>query len=1044
MGVRVRSATLCPMLSSMNTSSTTQMLTGPIILLALIFSLMTPVVVSADDASDEFSLGVGLYRKARYGQAADTFADFLNQFPDHSRAPLARLYYGLSLHSMENYTAAHRELSRFVEENPQSPHLASARYRIGESSFYARNYQAAITELSAYLDRHKADKLTAWGQLFLAESYSRVRDYPASEKRLRELLDSTTDPRIVPEARFELALSLELQDRDKEAMTAFQKLADGEFGLFSARSLAHIGTLYFERSEFDQASKFYDQIVTRFPQEPIAISATLQSAAAQYSADNFAGALKRLQPVPDNHPRINEARVLRGLCLRQLGQLNDAREELKAAYVAAGSSPQAAEILFQRAELERLDDQKELAAQMFLDLADRWPDSAEAPDALFNAAEAQMEARQLDEARKLVGRLKSEYPEQAARPLVQLLAGRMLLIDNKPAEAVTVLTDAATSSDLTDAQQLLVRYHLIRALHRNEQYQDVITAFERDRDRFLKSATNGTAQAISLAAVSHLERKQYEEAARLATRYLDRETTDARRIDALATLAVACARQAKFPAGRPSLDELLDKHRDHPQTWRSVLLSAEAAWGQKDYATASSLYVLASRYPDDEKVQESGLAGLAWSRFELNDYESATTAFRSLARDFRESPHVSESEYMTGFCARESGNSDLAVDTFSALFDRLEPAVSKDNTIADAKWAFDAGIACARLQVTLDKVDLADALYDRITKAFPDRKNIDATWDEWAAAHYQSQNYERADEIHREIVARFPGSRFAPNARLSLAESAMVAGELESALADFRILDDDAATPDEVREIALTNMVDILSASRKWDDVLALSERFATQFTTSDSGDQVSLFRAEALLNTEQYVDAQAIVDRLRSGLQDGSIESAKWADRVWVLAAEVALAQKLYGQVDDIEAELLNRSPDSPFQFQLNMVQGLRWKNQAPPDFAKSRDYLARVIQDDVSRGTKTAAKCQFLIAETYLLQQDTKTALREYLRVYINYAYDDWRAPALFQAALCEEELGNLPAARKSLNDVISEFPGTDMATRAEARLAEMADSP
>ena len=101
MGVRVRSATLCPMLSSMNTSSTTQMLTGPIILLALIFSLMTPVVVSADDASDEFSLGVGLYRKARYGQAADTFADFLNQFPDHSRAPLARLYYGLSLHSMD-------------------------------------------------------------------------------------------------------------------------------------------------------------------------------------------------------------------------------------------------------------------------------------------------------------------------------------------------------------------------------------------------------------------------------------------------------------------------------------------------------------------------------------------------------------------------------------------------------------------------------------------------------------------------------------------------------------------------------------------------------------------------------------------------------------------------------------------------------------------------------------------------------------------------------------------------------------------------------
>lgn len=1008
---------------------------------AIIVLLLTPVTLLADDAADEFSLGVGLYRKGRYEQAADTFSGFLQQYPQHTRAPLARLYFGLSLHSLENYPAAHRELTRFVNDNPESPHLASARYRIGESSFYARDYRSAITELQTYLQQHKSDKLVPWGQLFCAESYSRMKEYAKAETLLNSLLSSTTDPQIVPEARFELALAMELQDRDQEAIAAFEKLADGQFGIFSARSLAHIGTIYFEDANFDQASAYYDRIVATFPKDAIAISATLQSAAAQYSLNNFQAALDRLQSVPDQHSRANEARVLRGLCLRQLGKLDDARNELKTAFAAAGNSPEAAEILFQRAELERLDDNRALAASMFLDLADRWPRSRQAADALFNAAEARMELRQLDEARSLLSRLTADHPSYADSPLVQLLTGRLLLIDDQPAKAVAILQTAAGSADLTTAQKTLCAYHLIRALHRNKQYEDVVRTFAASESEFLQSPTDGTGQAISLAAVSHLELKQYAEAERLASGYLKQEPADARRIDALATKAVACARQQKFADGRVCIDELLKQHARHPQTWRAVLLSAESAWGRRDYPTASSLYVLASRCEDDLKVQESGLAGFAWSRFELDDYESAMNAFRSLASDFSESAHAAESTYMMGFCAQQAGNPTLAGDTFLKLFDRLEDEVAKDNSLPDARWAFDAGVAYARLQVTADKRDLADRMYARITTAFAKREQIDATWDEWAAAHYQAQDYERADEINRQIIARFPQSAYAPNARLSLAESAMVDGQLDEALQQFRTLDENPDTPDNVREIALTNMVDILSARADWDQVLTLSARFRQQFADSSAGRQVDLFRAEALLNTNDYKQADELVTALKSGISDGSIVAGKWGDRVWILAAEIALAEKQYDRIDTIEQEFEQRSPDSRFRFQLNLVQGLRWKNQAAPDFDKSRSYLTEVIKDEISRGTKTAAKCQFLIAETYLLQQDTKTALREYLRVYINYAYDDWRAPALFQAALCEEELGDQQAARKSLNDVITEFPNSAMAERARARLKELA---
>ena len=65
-----------------------------------------PQFAFADKAGDDFNLGVGLYRSQRYDQSADTFEKFLTEFPEHPRTTIARLYYGLSLSSLEKYAPA--------------------------------------------------------------------------------------------------------------------------------------------------------------------------------------------------------------------------------------------------------------------------------------------------------------------------------------------------------------------------------------------------------------------------------------------------------------------------------------------------------------------------------------------------------------------------------------------------------------------------------------------------------------------------------------------------------------------------------------------------------------------------------------------------------------------------------------------------------------------------------------------------------------------------------------------------------------------------
>ena len=145
---------------------------------------------------------------------------------------------------------------------------------------------------------------------------------------------------------------------------------------------------------------------------------------------------------------------------------------------------------------------------------------------------------------------------------------------------------------------------------------------------------------------------------------------------------------------------------------------------------------------------------------------------------------------------------------------------------------------------------------------------------------------------------------------------------------------------------------------------------------------------------------------------------------------------------VDALANELEQRVPKSRFLFQMQLVQGLRWKSQAEPDLERARAFFKQVTLDETGRGTETAARSQFLIAETYLLQNETKTALKEYYRVYLSYPFDEWRARGLFQSGGCEQQLGNVSASIKCYQDLIKEFPDNALVPTAEEKLAELSE--
>ena len=129
---------------------------------------------------------------------------------------------------------------------------------------------------------------------------------------------------------------------------------------------------------------------------------------------------------------------------------------------------------------------------------------------------------------------------------------------------------------------------------------------------------------------------------------------------------------------------------------------------------------------------------------------------------------------------------------------------------------------------------------------------------------------------------------------------------------------------------------------------------------------------------------------------------------------------------------------------FQARFLQGRRWKSQAPPNFARARQYFEEVTSDEQVQGTETAARSQFLIAETYLLQENFEDAAREYHRVHLIYNIPEWQARSLFQAAACEERLNKTNEATRSYSELIAEFPNHNLIPKAKERLQVLKTNP
>jgi TolA-binding protein len=87
-----------------------------------------------------------------------------------------------------------------------------------------------------------------------------------------------------------------------------------------------------------------------------------------------------------------------------------------------------------------------------------------------------------------------------------------------------------------------------------------------------------------------------------------------------------------------------------------------------------------------------------------------------------------------------------------------------------------------------------------------------------------------------------------------------------------------------------------------------------------------------------------------------------------------------------------------------------------------------------------EAAARAQFMIGEIQFEQKKHREAIVSFFKVVASYGYPRWQADASYEAGRCFEVLGYKSKAIEQYEDLLKNFPDSDKAPLARARLEEL----
>ena len=1002
--------------------------------------------VAAADPVDDFNLGVKYYQFKQWDNAARVMAEFIAEAPDHPKVPLARLYRAQAFSEAKDFAKAREAFQEFIRLYPTHPQLALALYRIAESSFFLDEDEQADRQFTEYLRRYPDDDLAGWGREYLGELKLRGGDPEAALARFREVLSKNPEGTLREDAAYNQARALEQLGRLQEAVTAYRPIASSE-STRSPAALFGLGASLFEMGQDAESLKAFDELARRFPKQKLAPLASLNAGYAAYRMEDFDTAVERFEAAAKSAPQEADARYWIGLARKQQGRYDAAAESLRASGEAAADPQAKAAALYQRADVLREAGKAEEALDAAVAAAADFPDAPAADDALQLATELALAAGKLDVAKQSHRTFVAKFPDSPLRGRQDLLAARVAVaaVEAAPAdsaarkEAEETLNRLIAAGDETAER---ARIELARLRRRGGQLEDAAAVLSPLLDVDRRGVPD---DARLLAASIRLEQKNYAEAARAARAVVEGvPANEPGGLPARLLYARAASELGRWDNVATALQDA-ENAGDAAAVAGGYADAAEAAYAAGEHERAAAWFREALEGPEPPDTVRSGLGH---SLFEVGRFGDAAGVFaglqKSAAGDDR--PLASNAALLRGLSLEKAGRANEAADVYAKAAADFVDLTGKDELTGAAAEtginAYQLALKAARSAKDAGRPRDAETYYEtavaQLKRLPPERRvDLDKVINEWALMAYEAagktDDYGRADELFAKLLDETPDSKYADDARLYLAESAYFGGKTDKARKELAKLAVDESAEPYVRERANILLIDLEREAKRWDALAAASKSLIESFPQSASRPYAAFRLGEAELQTQDF---KAAAEALRPLTEDPqAVRQEPWAEMAWILLSEALVGAKDYAAVGPLVRQFNELFPGSKRAYRFDEMLGRAYYKQA--EFEKSREAYGRVLDSPDGRLTETAAKSQFMIGETLTAEKDFDAARDAYFKVYTVYAFPEWQAPALLQAAAADEALGNWGGAKQFYETLLQDFPDSEYAERAKPKL-------
>lgn len=211
-------------------------------------------------AEAQFHIAEDLYAQQKYADAVKAFTAAQAKSAAGELNEKATYMLGWSHYQQKQYSDALTQFAAQAEKYPQGTLYADGLFMQGECLFKQNDYAKALPVLAAALETGKlTEKVEPLVLLHAGQAAAQVKDWPESVKYLTSVVTKYPQSNYITEAQYELGWAKKNQGQLDEALKDLELAATNNRGEVGARARFMVGEIYFEKKEFEEASRQYQR-----------------------------------------------------------------------------------------------------------------------------------------------------------------------------------------------------------------------------------------------------------------------------------------------------------------------------------------------------------------------------------------------------------------------------------------------------------------------------------------------------------------------------------------------------------------------------------------------------------------------------------------------------------------------------------------------------------------------------------------------------------------------------------------------------------------